>query len=87
MSQSRAAGSRTEFIDAWKKWARAINNLAYQSDNNSTIMTAVELRIQMLALIDEITDEIYPVEDLPGDFDMTPFSPISPEDDHDPAAD
>jgi hypothetical protein len=78
MAKSKTAGSRSEFVDAWKKWARAINNLAYQSDNNATIMTAVELRIQMLALIDEITDEIYPVGDVPDDdFDMMPFSPFS----------
>jgi hypothetical protein len=78
MSQGRVAGNRTEFIDGWKKWARAINKLAYQSDNNATIMTAVDLRIQMLALIDEISDEIYPVGDLPdADYDMVPFSPCA----------
>lgn len=84
MSQGRAAGSRAEFIDAWKTWAREINNLAYQSDNNGTIMHAVDLRIQMLALIDDITDEIYPV----GDVHMLPFSPFSRvKENDDPATD
>jgi hypothetical protein len=41
----------------------------------------------MLALIDEIAGQIYPVADVPNYYDMTPFSPFSPEDDHDPAAD
>jgi hypothetical protein len=74
-------------MDGWKEWAREINRLAYQSDDNATIMAAIDLRIQVLALIDEIAGQIYPVADLPSDYDMTPFSPISPEDDHDPAAD
>jgi hypothetical protein len=77
MSQSRVAGTRTEFLSGWKEWAREINRLAYQSDDNATMMTAIDLRIQVLALIDEIAGQIYPVADLPGDFDMTPFSPIS----------
>jgi hypothetical protein len=87
MSQSRVAGSRKEFLDSWKEWAREINRLAYQSDDSATIMSAIDLRIQMLALIDEIAGQIYPVADVPNYYDMTPFSPISPEDDHDPAAD
>jgi hypothetical protein len=88
MSQSRVAGSRTEFLSGWKEWAREINRLAYQSDDNATIMTAIDLRIQVLALIDDIAGQIYPVADLPGDFDMTPFSPISQEaNDDDPATD
>jgi hypothetical protein len=80
MSQSRVAGSRTAFLDGWKNWAREINRLAYQSDDNATIMTAIDLRIQVLALIDDIAGQIYPVADLPGDFDMTPFSPKETDD-------
>jgi hypothetical protein len=87
MSHSRVAGSRKEFLDSWKEWAREINRLAYQSDDSATIMSAIDLRIQMLALIDEIAGQIYPVADVPNYYDMTPFSPFSPEDDHDPAAD
>jgi hypothetical protein len=87
MSQSRVAGSRKEFLDGWKNWAREINRLAYQSDDSATIMSAIDLRIQLLALIDDIADQIYPAGFLPHEYDMAPFSPISPEDDHDPAAD
>jgi hypothetical protein len=90
MSQSRVAGSRKEFLDGWKEWAREINRLAYQSDDSVTIMSAIDLRIQMLALIDEIADQIYQDGFFPHEYDMSPFSPFSPfspEDDHDPAAD
>jgi hypothetical protein len=76
MSQGRVAGSRTEFVDGWKEWAREINRLAYQSENSGTIMVAIELRIELLALIDEIAGEIYPAGDLPYDYDMTSFTPI-----------
>jgi hypothetical protein len=90
MSKSRVAGSRKEFLDGWKEWAREINRLAYQSDDSVTIMSAIDLRIQMLALIDEIADQIYQDGFFPHEYDMSPFSPFSPfspEDDHDPAAD
>jgi hypothetical protein len=88
MSESRVAGSRTEFLDSWKEWARQINVLAYQSDNSATIMSAIDLRIQVLALIDEIAGQIYPVADLPGDYDMTPFGPIQwVKENDDPATD
>jgi hypothetical protein len=87
MSQSRVAGSREEFLNGWKKWAREINALAYQSDDSATIMTAIDLRIQMLALIDEIAGQLYPTGDLPHDYDMTPFAPISMEKNDDPSTD
>jgi len=74
MSQSRVAGSRKEFLDGWKEWAREINRLAYQSDDSATIMSAIDLRIQVLALIDEIAGQIYPTGDLPGDCNL-PFEP------------
>jgi hypothetical protein len=87
MSESRAC-SRKEFLDGWKEWAREINRLAYQSDDNATIMVAIDLRVSLLALIDDIAGQIYGPEGfLPHEYDMAPFSPISPEDDHDPAAD
>jgi hypothetical protein len=38
-------------------------------------MSAIDLRIQMLALIDEIAGQIYPVADVPNYYDMTPVSP------------
>jgi hypothetical protein len=76
MSKSRVAGSRSDFVAAWNEWARAINKLAYQSDDERTIMDAIKLRDGTLALILTIADEIYPVGDLPGDYHMTPFSPI-----------
>jgi hypothetical protein len=76
MAKSKTAGSRSEFVAAWNEWARAINKLAYQSDDERTIMDAIKLRDGTLALILTIADEIYPVGDLPGDYDMTPFSPI-----------
>jgi hypothetical protein len=74
MSKSRVAGSRTEFLARWKEWAREINRLAYQSDDSATIMDAIKLRDGTLALIETIANEIYPVGDLPGDYDITPFS-------------
>jgi len=77
MSQSRVAGSRKEFLDGWKEWAREINRLAYQSDDSATIMSAIDVRIQLLALIDEIAGQIYPVADVPNYYDMMPFSPFS----------
>ena len=87
MSQSRVAVSREEFVARWKEWAREINRLAYQSDSDATVMIAIDLRIQMLALIDEIADQIYPAGYLPHDYDMTPFAPISMEANDDPATD
>lgn len=84
---SRVAGSRKEFLEGWKEWAREINALAYQSDDSATIMSAIDLRIQVLALIDEIAGQIYPVADLPRDYDMTPFAPISMEANDDQSAD
>jgi hypothetical protein len=80
-------------LDGWKNWAREINRLAYQSDDNATLMAFIELRIQMLALIDEVAGEIYGPEGfLPHDYDLSPisppFSPISQEaNDDDPATD
>jgi hypothetical protein len=50
-------------------------------------MIAIDLRIQMLALIDEIAGQIYPAGYLPHDYDMTPFAPISMEANDDPATD
>jgi hypothetical protein len=65
-------------LDGWKNWAREINRLAYQSDDNATLMAFIELRIQMLALIDEVAGEIYGPEGfLPHDYDLSPISPIS----------
>lgn len=87
MSQSRIAVSREEFIARWKEWAREINRLAHQSDSDGTIMIAIELRVQILALIDEIAGQIYPSGDLPHEYDMTPFAPISMEANDDPATD
>jgi hypothetical protein len=78
MSESRVAGSRSKFVAAWNEWARAINKLAYQSDDERTIMDAIKLRDGTLALIETIADQLYPVGDLPHDYDLTPFSPISP---------
>jgi hypothetical protein len=68
MAKSKTAGSRSEFVAAWNEWARAINKLAYQSDDERTIMDAIKLRDGTLALILTIADEIYPVGDLPGDY-------------------
>jgi hypothetical protein len=65
MSQSKTAGSRAEFVSGWNEWAREINRLAYQSNDAPTIMGAVKLRDDLLALIDNIADEIYPISDLP----------------------
>jgi hypothetical protein len=88
MSESRVAGSRKEFLDGWKEWAREINRLGYQSDDSATIMSAIDLRIQLLALIDEIAGQIYPVADVPNYYDMNPFSPIEwVKENDDPAAD
>jgi hypothetical protein len=88
MSKSRVAGSRKEFLDGWGEWAREINLLAYQSDDSATIMSAIDLRIQVFELIDEIAGQIYPIGDLPGDYDMTPFSPIEwVKENDDPATD
>jgi len=87
MSQSRVAGSRTEFLSGWKEWAREINRLAYQSDDERTIMDAIKLRDDTLALIDNIADEIYPISDLPAKLAIGKLMEILEGGDDDPAAD
>jgi hypothetical protein len=87
MSQSRVAGSRSEFVAAWNEWAREINRLAYQSDDERTIMDAIKLRDDTLALIDNIADEIYPISDLPAKLAIGKLMEILEGGDDDPAAD
>jgi hypothetical protein len=65
MSKRKAAGSRAEFVIGWAEWARELNRLAYQSDDEDTIMAAIKVRDDLLAMIDNIADEIYPVGTLP----------------------
>jgi hypothetical protein len=67
MSQNKTAGTRKEFTGSWKEWAREINRLAYQSDDPATIMVAINLRVSLLALIDDIAGQLYPVTDVPAE--------------------
>jgi hypothetical protein len=78
---NKTAGSRSEFVAAWATWARAINKLAYQSNDERTIMDAIKLRDGTLALILTIADEIYPVGDLPGDYAYAPIEWVEANDD------
>jgi hypothetical protein len=87
MSQNKTAGTRTEFVRNWKEWGREINRLAYQSDDPATIMVAIDLRIRLLALIDDIAYQLYPSADVPADYDMAPWSPIGLEANDDQSAD